>query len=183
MGLRNKRGIATIEGIYFVVIIFILIVVLGIFAYAFNLITESIGQDIMVGAVNLSDATGSTLGQINTAILDKLNLIGLMLIFGMILGMIINAYFTRNDYPKLFFVIDIIILIIVYVVSVYVSNSYEIIITTHPFQTIFQSNLASASTFLLNLPIYSMVIGIIIMIVTYSNIPRSLKEETFIGRS
>ena len=179
MDLKNKRGIATIETIYFAVIVFLMIVIIGVFAYAFNLITGSVGQDVMVGAVNLSNVTANTLGQINTAALDNLNLIGMMIIFGMILGLVINAYFTRNEYPKLFFVIDIIILIITYIVSVYISNAYETIITTAPFQTIFQSNLSSASTFLLNLPIYSVVVGIIIMIITYSNIPRSAKEDVF----
>lgn len=181
--VKNKKGIATIEVIYFVTILFVFLLFIGIFSYAFNVVTIELSRDVMVGAVNLSNATGGTLGQINTALLDKLDLAGMMVIFGMVLGMFANAYFTRNRYPKVFFILDIIILLITYVVSVYISNFYETIIQTAPFQTIFQTNLANPSTFMLNLPGYSVVIGIIIMIISYSNIPTSPREGVFVGES
>lgn len=172
---------ATADLFEFIVVGFIMIVVIGLFAYAFNLITDAVGQDVLVGQVNLSNATDLTIGKINDAILDKLNLIGMMILFGMILGMVVNAYFNRSKYPKLFFVLDIIILILAYIISTYVSNAYEIIITTDPFQSIFQTNLSSASTFLLRLPIYSVIIGIIIMIISYSDIPRSVRDELYMA--
>lgn len=177
--MKNKRGTATRELIIFVVIAMIMIVVVGLYAYLFNAVTGYLGADLNAGQVNMANVTASTMGQINTAILDKLDLLGMMILFGMTLGMFINAYFTRNDYPKLFIVLDIIILIVAFIVSVYISNMYETIITTEPFTSFFVTYLNKPSTFLLNLPIISVVVGIILIVLSYSNIPRSFTEEQY----
>jgi hypothetical protein len=180
--MRNKRGTATGELIYFVIIVFIVLVMIGIFAYAFNLVDTHLDQPgVMAGQVNLSNATASTFGQINTAILDKLNLIGLFILIGMIAAMLLNAYFTRNNYPKLFIVVDILILIVTYVIAVYIRNIYETIITTAPFNTFFTANMNEVSSFLLNLHIVSVVVGVIIIIISYSDIPRTLRDEKFLA--
>lgn len=178
----SKKGSATSGLISFIIISFIIIIVMGTFAYLFNIITTSIGGiEQMAGSVNITEATNDTLGKLNTALLDKLNIMGIFVLFGLVFGMLINAYFTRDQFPQLFLLIDVVLLIFAYILSVYISNAYETIILLEPFSSIFISNLAKASQFLLKLPIIVTIIGFLIMLITYSNIPRSRKEEAFIG--
>lgn len=179
--MKNKKAIATFELFHFLIIGFVILLVVGLFVYMFNLVTTSLDMDLMVGAVNLSQVTQSTIGQINTAILTKINTFGIFILFGMVLGMLINAYFTRDEYPSLFLIIDLMLIIFAYILSVYLSNSYEMIISTEPFRDIFVTNLSLSSKFLLNLPLISVVVGILIMIITYTKIPLR-KEEVMMGR-
>lgn len=179
----NRRGAATADSIDFIVGVFAFVIILGAFVYAFHLVRTSVGQDVMIGSVNLSNATDQTLGRIDDAILDKINMLGIMVLFGMVLAMMVNAYFTRNQYPKLFIVLDILIVFVGYVISAYLSNAYETLITTLPFGDTYTTYLAKPSQFLLNLPIWTVIIGIIIMIISYSDIPRNFKDEVFVGQS
>lgn len=179
----DKKGIAT-EGLFdFIVTGFLMIIVMGILMYVFNIFTTNLSIDIMIGSVNLSNATGQTLGQLNSAALSRLDTIGMFILMGMVLGMFINAYFTRHNYPKLFIIVDILLIWFAYILASYVSNSYETIIGLDPFSSTFTTVLSKASTFLLRLPIITTIVGVIIMIITYSGIPRSFKEEVFISQS
>ena len=181
MIFKNKRGQATEGLIDFIVGAFSIMLVIGIFVYAFNLITVSISIDQLVGAVNLSSASADTIGQINTAILDKINLVGIMLLFGMTMALMVNAYFTRHRYPRILIIGDVLILLISYIIAIYISNAYETLINLEPFSTFFLVNLEDPSRFLLQLPFITVIIGILIMIITYSGIPTTRSEEIFIG--
>jgi|TARA_Y100000310_G_scaffold97876_1_gene95533 hypothetical protein len=182
MIFKDKKGQGTSGLVEFMITCFMIIVTIGFFVYAFNLITTSISIDQLAGQVNLSSATADTLGQINTAILDKINLIGVMILFGLVLAMMINAYFTRETVPKLFIVVDILLIILTYILSTYIANTYETIIALEPFSSFFLQNLEDPSRFLLNLPEMVVVVGVLIMIITYIGLPRTLREEVFIGR-
>lgn len=179
--IKNKKGLATAELFGFIIIVFALLVVIGLFTFYFNFITTTLQSGGQAGAVNLGNITGSTLGQINTALVDKLNLIGIMIVGGMVLGMLINAYITRHQYPKILFIVDILIIFLAFVISTYISNLYETIIRTSQFQAFFTASFNTPSLFMLKLPIFVVVIGILILILSYSDIPKSLKEEQFIG--
>ena len=181
MIFKDKRGQATEGLIDFVVGTFIIMIFIGIAVYTFNIITTSLSIDTLAGNVNLSSATADTIGQINTAILNKINLVGTMLLFGMVLALMINAFFTRHKYPKFFIIADILIILVVYIIAIYISNSYEIVIKLEPFSTFFLVNLEDPSRFLLNLPFISVILGVLIMIITYSGIPISRSEQIFIG--
>lgn len=183
LNLKDKRG-NSLEGLPEIIVVsFFIIVIIGLFAYCFNYITTVLNIDQVVGNVNLGNVTSATIGQINTAMLDKLDLIGMMILFGMVLAMLVNAYFTRENYPKLFIIIDLILIFIVYILAVYVSNAYELIIGTDQISSIFVNNMSGASKFILKLPLISVVVGILIMIITYSNIPKTREETIFVGRS
>lgn len=176
---KNKKGLATIGIFEFIIVAFLILIVIGLFVYSFNYISSTLNINQMIGKVNMSEASSNTIGQINNAILNKINLIGIFLLFGMVIGLFVNAYFTRDEYPKIFIFIDIILLIMAYILAVYVSNSYETIINISPFDTIFKTNMAQPSYFLLHLPLISVIIGIIIMIITYSGIPFNREEIKF----
>lgn len=164
---------------------FVFILLIGVFAYAYNLFyTNLIEKEIIIGTFNFTNASMNTVGKINEASLNNLNLIGLMALFGMIIGLLINTYFNRERKPKLFIIFDIVIIIVAYVISVYVSNAYEmILLNTGVLGTFLQANLEGASQFLLKLPLISLITGVLIMIITYSGIPRSSSDGVFVGNN
>ncbi len=174
----NKKGIATTNLFLFIVLAFIIIILLGVFMYAYNVITMSLlTTDVDVGAVNLSEATGDTMGQINTAMLSQGNVIAIIFLFAMAFALIFVEYFTRDKQPSIFIVIDILVILFAYILAVYISNAYERILTSVPFSSIFISNLSMATSFLLRLPKITLIIGAIIMIVSYAAIPKTKEEE------
>lgn len=167
-----------------VVIGFGIIILIGVLGYGFNLFYTSLVEDEIIFSntgFNFTDAAYDTVGQINQATLNNLNLIGIMILFGMIIGMLINAYFNRTKRPKFFIIADIVIIIVAYVISVYISNTYELILATDSIGSFITTYLEDASQFLLNLPIIVVVTGILTMILTYSGIPRSREEEIYVG--
>jgi len=175
----DKKGIATANIFLFIIVAFIAIIVIGVFLYSYNAITSSLldsGVE-MVGQVNLTNATQNTMGKINTAMLNQANVISIIFLFAMVFAMFIVAYITRDKSPAIFFVMDILIIIFAYILAVYMSNAYEIVIESIPFQSIFTSNLNLASTFLLRLPEITIIVGVIIMIISYSAIPKTKEEE------
>ncbi len=175
----NKRGIATEHLFLFIVLAFAAILLIGSFLYSYNVLTNSLldSSISMVGSVNLTEATENTIGQINTGMLKHANIVAIFFLFGMVIAMFLLAYLTRDQNPAIFFVIDIIVIIFAYILAVYISNSYETVLTSIPFSSIFTTNLNLATTFLLLLPKITVITGVIVMIISYSAIPKSKEEE------
>lgn len=175
----DKKGIATANIFLFIILAFIAVIVLGIFLYTYNAITTSFSDSgvEMAGQVNLTNATQSTIGKINTAMLNQANVISIIFLFAMVFAMFIVAYLTRDKSPAIFFVLDILIIIFAYILAVYISNAYETVLNSLPFQSIFISNLNLASTFLFQLPKITLIVGVIVMIISYSAIPKTKEEE------
>lgn len=176
--IKNKKGLANSWLFFFIIVSFLVVILLGIFLYTYDTITTSlIDQGGMVGQVNLTVATQSTMGKINSGMLNQANIFSILLLFGMAFGLIFGAYLTRHEHPLIFFVVDIIILIFAYIIATYISNSYETVITALPFSTIYTSNMNYASTFVLKLPLITTILGVVIMIVSYSGIGANKQEE------
>lgn len=175
----NKKGIATANLFWFIIIAFIAVIILGTFLFCYNVITNSFldsGLDA-VGQVNLTEATENTIGKINTSMLDHADVIAIFFLFGMVIAMFLVAYLTRDENPAIFFVLDILIIIFAYVLAVYITNSYETILKVLPFSSVFTTNLNYATSFLLLLPRITVIVGVIIMIISYSAIPKTKEEE------
>lgn len=176
--MENKKGSVRMGMIFLIVFSFVAVILLGIFVYAFNTITISLlDKSVMVGAVNLTNATSDTLGQLNNGINNNANLIGAAFLFGMVIGLIAAAYFTRKQNPALFFAIDIILIIFFYILSTYIANAYETTLNVIPFASTFTDTLPLASGFLLNLPLITIITGAIVMLVSYAAIPQTQEEE------
>ena len=175
----NKRGIATVNLFWFIIIAFIAVILLGSFLYCYNAITTSLldsGVDA-VGQVNLTEATENTIGKINTSMLSHANVIAIFFLFAMVMAMFLVAYLTRDENPSIFFVIDILVIIFAYILAVYITNSYETVLEVLPFSSIFTTNLNYATSFLLLLPKIVVIVGVITMIISYSAIPKTKEEE------
>lgn len=175
----NKKGsIATANLFLFIILAFVVVLLFGTFLYCYNAITTSLlTAPVEVGAVNLTEATEKTMGQINTAMLKHANIVAIFFLFAMVLAMFLLAYLTRDENPSIFFVLDILIIIFAYILAVYISNSYETVLGSLPFSSIFTTNLNYATSFLLLLPKITLIVGVITMIIAYSAIPKTKEEE------
>lgn len=174
----NKKGVVMFGMLILIVGSLIGIILLGLWIYTFDAITGGIlEQNIMAGQVNLTNATQLTLGKLDNALLQNANLIGGAFLFGLILGLIIAAFLTRDKKPKVFWIVDFIILILFYIIAVYISNAYETILEAIPFATIFTVNMSLPSSFLLNLPLITAIVGGIVMLLSYAAIPRTQEEQ------
>ncbi len=174
----NKKGQATANLFLFIILAFLVIILLGTFLYCYNAITTSLlTAPAGVGAVNFTEATENTIGKINTGMLTHANIVAIFFLFAMVLAMFLVAYLTRDENPAIFFVIDILIIIFAYILAVYITNSYETVLGSLPFSSIFTTNLNYATSFLLLLPKIVAITGVITMIISYSAIPKTKEEE------
>lgn len=168
----NKKAMSIIPMFLFVLGIFFLILFLGMALWGFNLINDVLDQDIAVGQVNLQDVNNQSFGQINQGFVNNVDLIGVILIFGLILMMILNAFFVGANYPKLFLIVDIFLLVFVFIIAVYMAQTYETFINSSPLFDFFKDDMTKTSKFMLNLPGIVAIIGVIIMIVSYAGLNR-----------
>ncbi len=176
---KLKKGQATANLFLFIILAFVVVLLLGTFLYCYSAITNSLldsGVDA-VGLVNLTEATENTMGKINTGMLNNANIVAIFFLFAMVIAMFLIAYLTRDENPAIFFVIDIVVIIFAYVLAVYITNSYETVLKSLPFSSIFTTNLNYATSFLLLLPKITLIVGVITMIISYSAIPKTKEEE------
>jgi hypothetical protein len=167
---------SALNTITLIFLIFFSAILLGVFGLIFYYANVYLSQDIMIGAVNLSEANADSFGQVADAYIGKMDLIGYFIIFSLILGMTINAYYSRGKYPLVMLIIDVVLLVFAYIISVYVSNTYETFINSASILSIYINDMPRTSAFILRLPLYVSIIGVIMMIVSYIPIPRSSNE-------
>lgn len=176
--MKNKRGSAVVWAFVIMFAALLVSIFLGIAVYSFNLVTTTIGQDVDVGQVNLKNVTDTTLGQLNTGMINNADTIGIVFLFGMLLLMIINGYYIGSKNPKLFFVIDIFLLALFFIPSIYISQIYETFINS---STVFQSTyidiIPKVSKFMLNLPVIIGTVGVLTMILSYIGIRKDEGTE------
>ena len=104
---------------------------------------------------------------------------GILSIFGMILGLFLSSYILRNTLPKWAIVLDIIIIVAVFIFALYLSSAYGSVMDglASSGEFFLEDNLPKTSKFMLNLPIYVAIIGAIMMVLFHSSIPRKREEE------
>lgn len=169
--MENKKASSVFWGFVLIFVALLVAIFLGIAAFSFNIINEVLSIDVDIGQVNLKNVTDSTFGQINTGIINNADTIGIILLFGMCLMMILNGYYVGSKNSKLFFIVDIFLLILFFIPSIYVSQIYEIFInSTSLLQGTYINIIPKVSKFMLNLPTIVGTVGIITMIVSYIGI-------------
>lgn len=175
--IKDKRGI-TFNIFYVLVMIFVIVIVLGIMGFVFNAVYNGLNVDVQLGQVNLSNATQETYGVFNTAYNNNMDLFGLFLIFGMIGGFLIASFLMRGKWDKLLIIVDIIILVVVYIASVLLSNAYEtLLIASNGVISQFEGSMPKTSNFILHLPRYVVIIGVLAMVLFYAGIPKRENEQ------
>ena len=168
----NKKGSNIIQMFIFVFVAFFIAVFLGIALLSFNLIDDALDQDVEMGQVNLADINDLTFGKINLGFVANADTIGIIILLGMCLLMILNGYFFGSKYPKFFLALDILILVFVFMVSVYLSQVYELFIDSAALFDLFKDDIPKTSKFILNLPAIIGTLGALIMIVSYSGLKK-----------
>lgn len=176
----NKKGLSTLPLLIVVVLCIGLILMFGFIVYSINQMNNVLSTgDIMAGQVNFTNASKMTFGKMTTGLNNSANFIGVGILFAMFIGLLINAYFNRESNPKVFFIVDFIILFVAFLVSLYISNLYAEIVGISEFVSIFSTYLPSAMVFMLKLPLITAVVGVIVMIISYSGIPMGKEEIEF----
>lgn len=181
--MRNKKGVSVAWGFIIIFLSLFVAMFLGLAVYGFDLATTTLGQDVEVGQVNLQDITNKTLGQLNTGMLNNADTIGIILLFGMVLLMMLNGFYTARNLPKLFFIVDIFLLILFFIPAIYVSQLYETFINVSIFNNVFTITIAKTSKFMLNLPSIIATAGVLTMILTYTGIRRDSRRGEDFGQS
>jgi len=169
MGLMemNKKGIVSF-GIFKSLILFLLIAIfLGISVYTFSTISGYMGQDIEIGQVNLGEISNQTLGVISSGFVNSADTLGIVVLLSMCILMLGTAYFSQGHH-KIMIVVEIFIIIFTFVGAVYISNTYNTYITAFSgIDDVYSETLHKTSKFVLTLPIVTIVIGALMIILSY----------------
>lgn len=176
--MKSKKGSSVVWGFAIMFVALIVAIFLGVFVFIFGQINTVLSQDVDIGQVNLGNVTAITFGQINTGLINNADTIGIIILFGMCLLMILNGYFFGSHSLKLFFIVDMFLLILFFIPSIYISQIYELFINSSTvIQSTFIDTIPKVSKFMLNLPIIIAIVGIITMIVSYIGIKKQDNEE------
>lgn len=180
--MKSKKGMSTFYLFLFIFVVFFLAVFLGLALWGFSVINDILDQDIEIGQVNLREINNQTFGAINQGFVNNADLVGILLILGMCLVMIFNGYYVGSKYPKLFLVVDLLILVFVFITSVYIQQVYSIFINSADMlSAVYIDGLPKTSTFILKLPYFIGTLGALIMIVSYSGIKKREGEPRVYG--
>ena len=175
----NSKGQSTIFMVIMVVGLFLaalILFVIGITTVKFH---DAIDRDLPIGQVNLENVTADTFGQFHTMVINSADWWGISLIFGLIFGLFLSAYFTRNSLPKWGLILDIFIILGIFIAALYISSSYQTVLDAlaGAGETFLEDYTPSTSRFIINLPIYVVTIGVIMMVLFHAAIPRRTEER------
>ncbi len=177
----RRKGSSVIGMFLFAFAVFLFMIFFGIAIWSFSLIDDALDQDVDVGQVNLRDVNDDTFGALTQAMLDQADAFALIFILGTVVVMLLNAHLF-GDSNKLWIPIDMLILIFVFILSVYFSQVYEIFINADVLlSAIYVDQLPKSSTMLLNLPAIIATIGALLMIVTYVKVNKEEGQTNVLG--
>lgn len=167
----NKKG-SILDIFIWIIVSFIIVIFFAVWIYGFNSITNTlVGIKDSGGSMNISvsAAAQDTFGKINPAQTSGLHILAFVMIFMMGLSILITNFVVKSH--PVFFIIYIFIIIAAVIVSVYISNEYETLMTDPVLgETI--SEFTGASFIMLHLPLWSAVIGIFGAIFLFAGILR-----------
>lgn len=160
----------------FMIISFIIVMASGMYIYIGVTTKAQLHatlDDMKIGNANTSAIIDSTFGEV-TESFQSLIWISIFLIIGMIISIFIGSYLVTTK--PIFFVPYVFVLIIAVVLSVSLSNSYELLITTPILQSTY-IQFGASNFFMIHLPMWVAIIGFIGGIIMFSRI--GSKEERY----
>ena len=176
---KNNRGQVTWLIMLVLVFVFIALIGLLVLGVVVGKINSTLDQDIDLGAVNLADVNAQTFGYYNLIFVKHADWLGLSVIFGLILGLFLSSYFARNRFPKWGIILDIVIIFAMFILSMYLKSTYQTLmdVLASVDITFLEDNIPKSSIFMLNLPIFTAIIGVVMMILFHSSIPKKEEES------
>lgn len=177
--MRNKRGQSTILLVILLVSLFLAAILLLVGGLVTTQINSALDIDVDMGQVNLRDVNALTFGKFNEMVINNADWWGISLIFGMVFGLFLSSYILRGRMPKWGLILDIFIIMFVFFISLYISSVYGTLLDSLASAdiTFLEDHVTKFSMFVLNLPIFVVVIGVIMMILFHSSIPRRTEEK------
>lgn len=167
--MRNKKG-SVIDILIFLVLSFIIILFFASWIYGFNILTEKLTAiDGDVFGTRIGDVADDTFGTLNPIQKNGLHVLSFAMIFAMILSILISNFIVKT-HPA-FMIVYIFVIIGAIILSVYISNQYEDLMTNTVLgDTI--SEFKASSFIMLNLPIWTTIVGVFGMIILFAGIIR-----------
>lgn len=178
--IKDKKGQAVMQLFSLIVVALVLVIIVGTYLFFFDIVDTAFQGDIMAGSVNVTNSSDITFGQVHDAFFTGADLLVILFLFAQVIAIVIAGFITRDQTPKVFFMVDFLLILMAYILAVYISNAYESILGSLVFANLIGSNLGISSTILLFLPTITVVTGFLTMIVTYSGIPRR-RDESEVG--
>jgi len=177
--MKNRKAQSTIFIVVLILGAFIGTILLLIGGIVVTKVNEALDQNLSVGQVNLGEENAKTFGKFTEMYVISADWWGISLIFGMVLGLFLSAYFVRGSYPKWGIILDIFIILTAFIVSLYISSSYQLLLDEFAAigETFLEDTIPKTSMFVLNLPIFVPVVGVIMMFLFHSSIPRRTEER------
>lgn len=182
--VKNRRGQnapTSLMLIFFVFLAFLGIIFMGIITYGANVFDGLMSKlNVQVGSVNFNDTYNNTIKPVIINMNSNIDIGGIALILGMIVVMLVCGFSFREGKSRLFIIIDIFIIIVSFIISVVLQNSYNTVIhASDDLLNVYSNNLPKSSTFLLRLPLSIAIIGVLIMIVTYATINKKKEVNVY----
>ena len=175
----NKKGQMTIMMTFLIVGLFIGLIFLLVIGLVSTKINDALNINETAGAVNIGEESAKHWGKFNEMVVVGADWWGMSIIFGMILGLFASSYVLRNRFPKWGLIFDIFIILFAFIVSLYVSTSYSLVLDAMAEidETFLEDHVTKTSMFMVNLPIFIVIIGVVMMILFHSSIPRKPEER------
>ena len=168
--IKNKKGQSIFDIIIFMVIVFLLVIGFVLFKFVFNTVSNRMAsiQTPANSPINITDISDKTFGLMNIGF-NQLNLIGLVIIFGMIINIFVSNFMVKS-HPAFFF-IYIGITFLAVILSVFLSNSFEALMSNSALSSTF-ADFPALVYVMLYLPIWVTVIGFMGALFLYIGITR-----------
>ena len=176
--LRNKKG--DFVGIFvFMILALVLVLISGVFIYIGGETQEQLknslgGMDLAVDDVN--ETIDDTFGDVNASY-SALYWISIFVIVGMVIGIFIGSYLVTTK--PVFFLPYIFMVIISVIVSVGISNAYELIVNDATLASTF-AGFVGANYILLHLPVWVSIIGFVGGIIMFARMGKG-SEVSYYG--
>lgn len=166
---KNKKG-GILDLFLWIILSFIIILFFAGWIYGFNLVTEQLTSiEAEVLGNNISDIAQDTFGKINPVQTRSLHILAFVMIFIMGISMLITNFMIKSH--PVFFVLHLFVIIVAIIVSVYISNEYEELLTNRALGATL-SEFTGATYIMLFLPLWTTIFGIGSSILLFSGILR-----------
>jgi len=166
--IKQKKA-SVVDLLVWLVISFIIVVFFATWIYGFHEVTTLLTGIEGTTAVNISAAAENTFGKIDPRQTSSLHVLAFVMIFAMGLSILVSNFLVKS-HPA-FFIVYVLIVIVAIITSVYLSNEYESLMTNQVIGTTI-SGFTGSTFIMLNLPLWTAVIGIFGMIFLFSGILR-----------
>ncbi len=151
----KKKG-SVIDILIWLVVSFTVVAFLGLYIYGFDQLTDVLVNIDDGSGLNISGAANMTFGQLRTHQTPGLHTLAFVMIFSLGLSILVSNFVVKT-HPA-FFIVYLMVMITAIIVSVYISNQYESLLTDATFGATFQA-FKGASFIMTWLPLWTTVLG------------------------